>query len=52
MSKSHVPQCIGTNSTMAVFVCNMFDVVVGVSQGSDNSEAPRKLTTSGDEPLG
>jgi hypothetical protein len=31
-------KCLGTNGTMAVFVCNMFDVAVAVSQGTDNSE--------------
>jgi hypothetical protein len=38
-------KCLGTNGTMAVFVCNMFDVAVSVSQGADKSEVVRTSLT-------
>jgi hypothetical protein len=45
-------KCVSANSSVAVFVCNMFDVAVSVSQGSGLVAETRSLVSGSDQPLG
>jgi hypothetical protein len=44
-------KCLSSNASVSVFVCNMFDVVVAVSQGQGALTEPRTIVT-GSQPLG